>query len=186
MKRARKILISATSVFISALLIFAGIKIFYSALYPTKYKELVEKYSEQNGLEPSLVFAVIRCESGFRQDAKSHKDAHGLMQITPDTLEWLVMVEGGGEVPDIYDPEQNIKYGTELLRLHSEEFGSLREMLSAYHAGRGAVNEWLGNSEYSSDGKTLDVIPYDDTNDYVNKVIEVKRVYDMLLGKKNK
>lgn len=80
--------------------------------------------------------------------------------------------------------EQNIKYGTALLRLHLDEFGNYREMLAAYHAGRGAVNSWLSDPRYSADGKTLDSIPYDDTNDYVNKVLSVKRIYDKLFAEK--
>ncbi len=186
MNLVRKIFISAAALLLSAFFIWTGVNMLYKAMYPTEYEDMVVKYSEQNGLEPTLVFAVIRCESSFNENAKSHKDAHGLMQITPQTLEWLVMVEGGEETPDMFDPEQNIKYGTALLKLHLDEFGSYREVLAAYHAGRGAVNTWLSDSEYSDDGKTLSRIPYDDTNDYVNKVLETKEIYDVLVGKKYK
>ncbi len=184
MRLAGKAIFSAVLLTLSVIIVAAGINILYKAMYPTEYEDLVVKYSSENRLEPTLVFAVIRCESGFNKDAMSHKDAHGLMQITPETLEWLVMVEGGSELPDMYDPEQNIKYGTALLRLHLDEFGNYREMLAAYHAGRGAVNSWLSDPRYSADGKTLDSIPYDDTNDYVNKVLSVKRIYDKLFAKK--
>lgn len=184
MKLAGKAIFSAVLLTLSVIIAAAGINILYKAMYPTEYEDLVVKYSSENRLEPTLVFAVIRCESGFNKDAMSHKDAHGLMQITPETLEWLVMVEGGSELPDMYDPEQNIKYGTALLRLHLDEFGNYREMLAAYHAGRGAVNSWLSDPRYSSDGKTLDNIPYGNTNDYVNKVLSVKRIYDKLFAKK--
>ncbi len=184
MRLAGKAIFSAVLLTLSVIIVAAGINILYKAMYPTEYEDLVVKYSSENRLEPTLVFAVIRCESGFNKDAMSHKDAHGLMQITPETLEWLVMVEGGSELPDMYDPEQNIKYGTALLRLHLDEFGNYREMLAAYHAGRGAVNSWLSDPRYSADGKTLDSIPYDDTNDYVNKVLSVKKIYDKLFAKK--
>ena len=184
MRLAGKAIFSAVPLTLSVIIVAAGINILYKAMYPTEYEDLVVKYSSENRLEPTLVFAVIRCESGFNKDAMSHKDAHGLMQITPETLEWLVMVEGGSELPDMYDPEQNIKYGTALLRLHLDEFGNYREMLAAYHAGRGAVNSWLSDPRYSADGKTLDSIPYDDTNDYVNKVLSVKKIYDKLFAKK--
>ncbi len=184
MRLAGKAIFSAALLFLSVIIAAAGINILYKVMYPTEYEDLVVKYSRKNELEPTLVFAVIRCESSFDKDAMSHKDAHGLMQITPETLEWLVMVEGGSELPDMYDPEQNIKYGTALLRLHLDEFGGYREMLAAYHAGRGAVNGWLSDPQYSSDGKTLDKIPYDDTDDYVNKVLNVKGIYDRLFAKK--
>lgn len=184
MKLAAKTVFSAVLLILSVIITAVGINILYKAMYPTEYEDLVVKYSRLNDLEPTLVFAVIRCESGFDKDAMSHKDAHGLMQITPETLEWLVMVEGGSELPDMYDPEQNIKYGTALLKLHLDEFGNYREMLAAYHAGRGAVNTWLKDPQYSADGKTLDKIPYGDTNNYVNKVLNVKKTYDKLFSKK--
>lgn len=151
--------------------------------YPIGYTEYVEKYAEAYGVEPSLVYAVINCESSFDSDALSHADAVGLMQITPETFDWLQQrlqgqVTMGRDA--LYDPETAIQYGSYLLSLHLKEFGNLPAALAAYHAGRGRVNEWLGDSDVSIDGKTLDSIPYSETSTYVKRVVRTQKVYQKL------
>ena len=63
-----------------------------------------------------------------------------------------------------------------------EEFENTETAIAAYHAGRGQVNEWLADSEYSSDGETLDYIPFKDTEKYVKKVVrntdKYEKIYD--------
>ena len=56
--------------------------------FPYKYKEYVDKYSSQYNLDPLFVLAVIKTESNFDDDAHSHKNAVGLMQITVETGGW--------------------------------------------------------------------------------------------------
>ena len=75
MRLAGKAIFSAVLLTLSVIIVAAGINILYKAMYPTEYEDLVVKYSSENRLEPTLVFAVIRCESGFNKDAMSHKDA---------------------------------------------------------------------------------------------------------------
>lgn len=156
------------------------------AVYPQKYKELVEEYSRQNGLDPMLVYAVIKCESGFDPDALSSKDAKGLMQITDDTFAWVqTKAEPNEELPPerLFDPETNIKFGTLLLSLHKAEFASDELALAAYHAGRGSVNKWLSDDAYTHDGESLHTVPYADTSAYIEKVIKTKAAYEKLYGK---
>lgn len=152
-------------------------------IYPIKYSEYVTEYAEKYYLEPSLVYAVIKCESSFKQDAVSHKGALGLMQITPNTYKWLISKIDNSltaNVDDLFNEETNIKFGCYLLSLHLNEFENIDTALAAYHAGRGKVNEWLNNNEYSKDGITLETIPYNDTNSYVNKVINVQQKYQKI------
>lgn len=154
-------------------------------LYPTKYSEFINMYSDEYGVDRALIYAVINCESSFESDAVSHAGAIGLMQITPDTFAWLQTKTPEDEhlEPEaLYDPQTAIKYGTLLLSLHLDEFGGVSPALAAYHAGRGSVNSWLEDSSYSSDGETLSFIPFDDTRKYVERVERNVEIYRRLYG----
>lgn len=149
-------------------------------LYPQKYTDYVEKYSAEYDVPQDLIYAVIKCESGFNPKAESNIGALGLMQITPETFDWAQSkLDGSVNLDDskLYDEETNIKYGVYLLRLHLTEFEDERVALAAYHAGRGQVNNWLNDTDVSSDGKTIDEIPYSDTKSYVDKVVATKKIY---------
>lgn len=113
-------------------------------LYPVKYKELVTKYSEEYLIPDYIIYSVIKCESSFEQDAVSVMGAIGLMQITPDTFEWLCKKTGEDFSADkLYDPETNIKYGTYFLSMLYKEFGDWDTAHAAYNAGRSRVKSWL-------------------------------------------
>ncbi len=153
------------------------------AAYPMGYREAVAQNAAENGPSPALLFAVIRCESGFDPNAVSHVQARGLMQITGDAFEWARMKQQGDEAltfDAMFTPETNIQYGAAILRLLLEEFGSEQVALAAYHAGRGEIKGWLLDKAYSSDGKSLDHIPFGQTRAYVGKVLETKLVYQRL------
>ncbi|HZJ77382.1 MAG TPA: lytic transglycosylase domain-containing protein [Clostridia bacterium] len=129
-------------------------------------------------LEKEFLYAVIKTESSFKTDALSSAGAQGLMQITPETFEWLQMKMGGEHlVLDCNDADLNVKYGAYFLKLLLDEFENKNTALAAYHAGRGRVNEWLDNPDFSTDGVTLDSIPYRDTEYYVKKVNKAENIY---------
>ncbi len=154
-----------------------------SFIYPIKYAEYVEPYAEENDLDPALVYAVIKCESSFKSDAVSSVGAVGLMQITPDTFDWLLTKTGEQDrydTDDLYDPEVNIQYGTYFLKLLLKEFSDVKTAVTAYHAGMGIVGKWLDDETYSSDGQTLEEIPYADTSDYVDRVIKTIDKYNTI------
>lgn len=167
----------------SFLFIFLGLRQFYRAAYPLGYREAVERLAAERELDPALVYAVIRTESGFSPTARSSVDARGLMQLTPDTFQWVRyrLGEQGTAAEDIlYDPEENIYYGCADLSLLLGEFDREDTALAAYHAGRGSVNGWLTDSRYSQDGSSLTAIPYPDTNIYVKKVLSTRDLYHRL------
>ena len=143
------------------------------ASYPKKYSEFVEKYSDEYGLESSLVYAVIRTESGFDPDAQSDAGACGIMQMMPSSFEWLQEKRG---TEDLFNPEICIDYGCYLLKYFYDYYGDERCAVAAYNAGF-VVGEWLSDSNYSKDGKTLDKIPYPETSNYVDKVESAKEMY---------
>lgn len=154
--------------------------------YPIKYEEYVEKYSAEFNVDKYLVYAVIKTESGFRQDAVSNVGARGLMQIMEDTFNWIKfkLDDEDSVYYDMYNPEKNIRYGCWLLGYLYEEFGNVEAVAAAYHAGRGNVNNWLSDRRYSLDGEHLDKIPIQDTEHYVNKITKAMDMYLRLYNKK--
>ncbi len=150
------------------------------ALYPIKYQETVEAVAQEYDLPPSLLYAVIHTESGFRPDAHSSADAKGLMQITDDTYNWARQMGKTGEKKDIsvlYDPETNIRYGGLILRLLYKEFDNTETVLAAYNAGQGHVRTWLKDPNYSEDGSNLKTIPFTETKTYVRRVLRTQKRY---------
>ena len=154
------------------------------ATHPVKYSEYVSACAKEFDVPEMLVFAVIKTESGFREDAESSLGARGLMQIMEQTFDWLKFRQGdeNASYSDMYDPETNIRYGCYLLGFLMDEFGCEETAAAAYHAGRGQVNEWLSDEAISSDGVHLDTIPIRDTAHYVHKVTKAKAVYVSLYG----
>lgn len=148
-------------------------------IFPFRHREVILKYSKENNLDPYLVLSVIMAESRFDSGAKSHKDAMGLMQITDDTGKWIAQQMGLTEYSEdkLYQEEYNIKMGCWYLNNLYEEFGDKDLCIAAYNAGRGRVNEWLNNKEYSKDGKSLNYIPYKETKKYVDKVNTYYKIY---------
>lgn len=151
----------------------------------TEYQALVTQYAAKYRLESALVFAVIKTESNFDPDARSGKDARGLMQITESTLNWAMLRENAGathSAEDLYDPETNIKYGCLILSLLLEEFQDTDTALAAYNAGRGNALKWLKDSRYSEDGIHMKETPYKETNEYIKKVNKYYKQYREILG----
>ena len=161
-----------------------GYRFYMERMYPIQYQEWVEQYSQEYGVPKSLVYSVIRSESSFRPDAESSVGARGLMQITEQTFQWAQMRHNLTEetFDDLFDPQINIRYGTYILSLLLEEFGSVQNALCAYHVGWGVTQEWLADPEITPDGTTITNIPYGDTRAYVRKVLDTQEIYRELYG----
>ena len=186
-KRGRKILVG-----VLAFLLVAGAVLYFAKnailqqLYPLPYYEIVMSESEKNDLDPALVYGMIRAESGFDPNAVSRADARGLMQMTPETFEWVQTMIPDSEnlqVEDLFQPEVNIQCGCELLSLLLSHYENESTAICAYNAGMGNVTSWLENPEYSSDGVTLDVIPIGETREYLKRVTGNRDMYRELYAK---
>lgn len=169
------------------IVILLNIKSIFKYFYSIQYENHIMVYSQRYDVEPHLVAAVIRAESNFKQDAISHKDASGLMQIMPETALWIAksMKLKNFEVEQSYDPEINIAMGCWYLNYLKNEFdGNIDLVLAAYNGGPGNVQKWLKDSKYSNDGKTLDNIPFEETDKYVKKVKTNYNIYLKLYDEK--
>lgn len=152
--------------------------------YPREYSHYVTEASEKYDVEESLVYAVIRTESGFREDVVSSAGAVGLMQIMPDTFEWL-QAQNGDEVTysqgELKNPQVNIDYGTYYLSMLLSHYdGDEQLAVAAYNAGMTNVDKWLSDERYSKDGISLTDIPFKETEKYVKRVEKIKDVYKTL------
>ncbi len=150
--------------------------------YPLRYQEQILKYSQQENLDPYLVMAVIRTESSFQPEATSSAGACGLMQMTPDTLDWVCAMEGvtGLEKENLYDPEISIHYGCAFLEYLLRKYGNTETALAAYNAGVGNVDRWLQDSSISDESGNLVNIPFGETRNYVKTVMQSREIYRYL------
>lgn len=139
------------------------------ARYPKKYSEYVEKYAWEFGIPSEILYSVILTESGFNPHAVSSAGAIGLMQITPDTYDWLLYLRKEESSGKLTDPETNIKYGAYFLSYLYGKFGKWDTVFAAYNAGLNRVNAWIDDPRYS-DGSSLVNIPYKETENYIKKV----------------
>lgn len=143
-------------------------------LYPRKYSRQVEQWAAEYELDPLLVYAFIRTESGFDPAATSSVEARGLMQMTEETFIWLrskIAPDEGLLFANLYDPETSIRFGCYYLHLCMERYnGDVATAAAAYHSGWGTVDALLQMEEHSADGETLQGFPYSQMNHYVKKI----------------
>jgi soluble lytic murein transglycosylase-like protein len=130
-----------------------------SSTIEQRMSRFIADYAKHYRLEPALVRAVIKVESGFNPTAVSSKGARGLMQLMPQTAAAL-------EVLDPFDPDENIRAGAgELRRLLNRFNGDLKLALAAYHAGETRV------------GRYASVLPFRSTERYVGEVLRYYRMF---------
>ncbi|HEY8530764.1 MAG TPA: lytic transglycosylase domain-containing protein [Limnochorda sp.] len=151
--------------------------------YPMPYREAVERWASEYGVDARLVAAVIRVESGFQPTARSSKGARGLMQIMPETGAWVAERLGLGPVKaeDLDEPELNLRLGTWYLAYQIRAFnGDLTLALAAYNGGGANVRRWLEEERWSGSVDDLHQIPFGETRLYVRRVLATYERYCLL------
>lgn len=124
---------------------------------PKKIADLVNRLSPEYKVNPQLALAVIQAESNFNPNARSQKNALGLMQLIPETAQRF-------NVSKPFDPEQNIRGGLAYLRWLLAYFkGKVPLVAAGYNAGEGAVEKYRG------------IPPYPETRGYVKRILAVYR-----------
>jgi soluble lytic murein transglycosylase len=145
--------------------------------HPLEYKAEIQASAAEFDVEPALVAAVVRAESRFDPTAESSRGAHGLMQLRPETVDFIST--RGGPSGDYRDPETNIRMGTWYLRyLRGRYDGDLRLVLAAYNSGPSRVDVWTSRQGFD----IARDIPFAETRDYVTNVQESRRIYTELYG----
>jgi peptidoglycan lytic transglycosylase len=145
---------------------------------PLRHEDIIRQQAADKDVDAALIAAVIYEESKFR-DQTSSAGARGLMQITPQTADYIADKSGGVafEHGDLASPQINIAYGAWYLRyLHDKYDGRDVAVVAAYNAGEGKVDEWLG----AAGGLSLfgkDDIAFPETREYVDGVLDHRDDY---------
>ncbi len=151
--------------------------------YPMPYAAEITQAANAAGLEPALVFGLIRQETRFMPQLRSGVGAAGLMQVMPTTAKWVAKKIGldWRNPEQISDPQVNLRLGTSYLKMVLDDLGGSQAMAAAaYNAGPGRPRRWR-------EGPVLETavwaenIPFNETRDYVKKVLSNAAIYSALL-----
>ena len=151
--------------------------------YPTPHRAELQREAQASGIDPAYVYGLIRQESRFVLDARSHVGAAGLMQVMPATAKWTAKKAGLNYNAELmHDRDFNLRIGTQYLKLVLDRFeGAQALAAAAYNAGPGRPARWR-------DGPVIDAaiwaenIPFNETRDYVRKVLLGGAIYAQVLG----
>ncbi len=152
--------------------------------FPMPFREAVVKRSQEIKLDPAYVYGLIRQESRFIMDARSHVGASGLMQVMPPTARWTAKKIGMDNftIAQLNDRDTNIAIGTAYLKLVLDDFqGSSPLAAAAYNAGPSRPRAWR-NGPIMEGAAWAENVPFAETRDYVKKVAANAVVYGLILG----
>jgi soluble lytic murein transglycosylase len=157
---------------------------YISITYPLKHTELIKKYSQKNKIDPYLLTAIIKEESGFDAGVVSEKGAIGLMQVMPKTAEWISKKQGYVyKEEDLKKPETSIKFGSWYFNYLLRKYRSTKLALAAYNGGVTNVDRWI---EEKGARKVSEDTPFSETDDFVDDVVNTSKVYKRLYPKEFK
>ncbi|MEB3100507.1 lytic transglycosylase domain-containing protein [Ferviditalea candida] len=182
------------SVLAVLLILFVGVLFSNSdwvgrVLYPIKYEQDIRISAANFQLDPFLIAAIIRVESNYKTDLRSKKGAIGLMQIMPQTADWIIeqgqfsdMIRDQLEIPAI-----NIEVGTwyidsllkqfdKHIKLKTEE-DRIAVIAAAYNAGPGNVANWLDTRQWDGRLATVGQIPFGETRHYIQRILYYYKKY---------
>ena len=151
--------------------------------YPMPFGVEITQAANAAGLDPALVFGLIRQETRFMPQLRSSVGASGLMQVMPATARWVAKKIGlDWRNPElISDPPTNLKLGTSYLKLVLDDLGGSQAMAAAaYNAGPGRPRRWREGPLVET-AIWAENIPFNETRDYVKKVLSNAAVYSALL-----
>jgi len=146
---------------------------------PLRYEDVIRQQARDKDLDPALIAAVIYEESKF-EDRTSSAGARGVMQVTPQTAQFIANKSGGSAfvVGDLATPQVNISYGSWYLRyLRGLYDGDTTLAVAAYNAGETNVDRWVAEAGGIEEFDHRTDIPFRETRNYVAGVIEHRRLY---------
>jgi soluble lytic murein transglycosylase len=151
--------------------------------WPVPYQDaVVDATGSADHLDPALLYAVMREESGYRADVRSVTGARGLLQLMPETAERLARQTAlpAFDADDLFRPDVNIRLGAvyleDLLRHFS---GRTSAAVGSYNAGPQRVTQWLATAQ-ADDDEWVEAIPFDETREYVKRVLRSVHAYRVL------
>lgn len=157
----------------------------WETAYPRPFEDLVYAFADERTLDPFLIYAIMREESGFQPRIESWANARGLLQLMLPTARDMARLTGRSnlQATQLFQPEINIELGTMFMKTLSDRYrmhGGL--IIAAYNGGMGNVNRWLRDRGQLPFDIWVEEIPYGQTRDYVKRVGMTWWVYHWLYG----
>ena len=153
----------------------------WQVAYPRAFEAVVVKCCAQNTLPTPLAWGIMREESSFIADVRSHSNAIGLMQLIPPTAKWMAT---GTSIPSdeasLKRPEVSVELGTKLLSKLRGTHGHPALAIGAYNAGGGAVERWVTAKTSDELDLFVELVPYDETRNYIKRVLSSQAAYAYL------
>ncbi|MCX7556972.1 transglycosylase SLT domain-containing protein [Xanthomonadaceae bacterium JHOS43] len=159
----------------------------YTLRFPLPHQRQILREARRHGLDPAWIAALIRAESAWAPDARSHADARGLMQLLPATARMEARKRGLRYPGDsgLYDPRENLALGIAHLASMLEKHGGQPFLATAaYNAGPTPVARWLAQRPPQDIDLWIETIPYRETREYVARILAFAAIYDWRLDGK--
>lgn len=200
-RRPRFIVLNRRAVLAAVLLIIVLILIstngFWRMMYPIHYQKNIQTAAAFARVDPLLVASVIRVESKFETHDISHAGAVGLMQLMPDTAEWLAgqirkqnsqSNEAIEQMPQdakkLASPQYNIVLGSWYIQSLIKQFdGNQTAAIAAYNAGPKRVQDWLQSGAWNGQLNDISEIPVGETRHFVDRVFYNYNLYQKIYGR---
>lgn len=183
MKFLRKKRVFALLLICFVLVLFMNSSFIGRKLYPIYFQQEIKQSAAKYNIDPFLIAAIIRVETNYKHHLESSKGALGLMQLMPDTAEWIVESTNLGPhtQEDLLKVDININLGSWYLSWLTKHYnGNLIYAIAAYNAGQGNVNKWKQNEVWDGSQEHIDQIPFGETRHYVHRVIYYYEKYTKL------
>ncbi|MEO8801975.1 MAG: transglycosylase SLT domain-containing protein [Rudaea sp.] len=156
----------------------------YVLRFPIARRAQLVRDAHAAGIEPAWAYAILRAESAWTTDAHSGADAYGLMQLLPGTAKRVAKAQNisFSGATALFDPELNIKLGTQYLGDMAIRYdGSPWLSSAAYNAGPAPVTKWINARDTLDPDFFIETIPYKETRGYVSRVLAFTVIYDWRL-----
>lgn len=174
----------AIFLFIIVIILIVTLWMIKTFVFPLKHFDIIKEEAAKNNIDPYLILAIIKAESGFDRNVTSSKQAKGLMQIMDSTAEEMNQDENLDlNEESIYNENINIALGCKYLASLIKRYnGNYYLAVISYNAGMGNVDKWLkeGIIDSELDDIVNNNIPFKETKDYLKKVINYYKIYRVL------
>lgn len=153
--------------------------------FPALYSEQIKRYAFQQGLEPAIVYGLVRQESVFDTHARSSAGARGLMQLMPSTAQLVAgkLHDASPASHNLFNPDMNLKYGTAYYKQLLNRFeGHVALAAAGYNAGPQRVVQWRSGFRAVPADIWIETIPFKETRKYVSSVLTYSMIYQQRLG----
>lgn len=155
--------------------------------FPLAYRDLILTQAKEHSLDPAWIFAVIRQESAFKADARSHVGAMGLMQLMPSTAQLIArqLKQKLLREYEVLEINANVRFGSHYLKQLADRYhGNVILATAAYNAGPGRVHKWLTQRPYLISDVWIETIPWKETRNYVKNILAFQTIYQLHLREK--